>query len=93
MSDVLPSIDHARDRLLARIYHFSQNEEPSAVVEEDRAVLYAYSKCLLLIISSIRSLTFIIVLVTGQLSKEITSILQDIRDLFGILSEDVVQFV
>ncbi|KAJ6140417.1 hypothetical protein N7470_010422 [Penicillium chermesinum] len=46
LSDVLPSVDHARDRLLARIYHFSQGEESSAMVEEDRALLYAYSKLL-----------------------------------------------
>lgn len=48
MSDVLPSIDHARDRLLARIYRFSQSEESSVTEEEDRALLYAYSKFALL---------------------------------------------
>lgn len=34
-----------------------------------------------------------IVLVTGQLSKEISEILADIGQLFGVLSEDVLQMV
>lgn len=32
-----------------------------------------------------------VVLVTGQLSKEISEILADIGQLFGVLSEDVLQ--
>ena len=32
-----------------------------------------------------------LVLVTGQLSKEISEILADIGQLFGVLSEDVLQ--
>lgn len=35
----------------------------------------------------------ILVLVTGQLSKEIMEIIGDIGELFGVLSEDVVQLV
>lgn len=34
---------------------------------------------------------FCLVLVTGQLSKEISEILADIGQLFGVLSEDVLQ--
>jgi len=33
------------------------------------------------------------VLVTGQLSKEINEIITEIGQLFGVLSEDVVQLV
>ncbi|KAJ5291158.1 Transcriptional coactivator SAGA-type complex Ada1/Tada1 [Penicillium angulare] len=43
LSDVLPSIDHARDRLLARIYRYRQDHEVSQLTtDEDCALLYAY---------------------------------------------------
>jgi hypothetical protein len=46
MSDVLPNIEHARDRLLARISRFRQDGEASrATVDEDYALLYSYSEC------------------------------------------------
>lgn len=45
LSDVLPSIDHARDRLLARIYRYRLDREASQqTTDEDCALLYAYSK-------------------------------------------------
>ncbi|KAJ5724902.1 hypothetical protein N7493_006630 [Penicillium malachiteum] len=76
LSDVLPSIDHARDRLLGRIYRYRQDHEVSQLTtDEDCALLYAY------------------ILVTGQLSREIMEIIADIGQLFGVLSEDVVQLV
>ncbi|KAJ5635537.1 Transcriptional coactivator SAGA-type complex Ada1/Tada1 [Penicillium longicatenatum] len=44
LSDVLPSIDHARDRLLARIYRYRQDHEASKLTtDEDCALLYAYT--------------------------------------------------
>lgn len=47
LSDVLPSVDHARDRLLARIYRFRQDPEASQqTTDEDCALLYAYSEFL-----------------------------------------------
>ncbi|KGO71587.1 Brefeldin A-sensitivity protein 4 [Penicillium italicum] len=67
LNDVLPSIEHARDRLLARIYRYRQDREASQeTTDEDCALLYAY------------------ILVTGQLSKEITEIIAEIGQLFGI---------
>lgn len=43
--DVLPSIEHARDRLLARIFRYRQDQEVSRVsTDEDYALIYAYSK-------------------------------------------------
>ena len=45
LNDVLPSIDHARDRLLARIYRYRQDQEALLVTtDEDSALLYAYSE-------------------------------------------------
>ncbi|KAJ5823095.1 Brefeldin A-sensitivity protein 4 [Penicillium robsamsonii] len=74
LSDVLPSIEHARDRLLARIYRYRLDRQASQhTTDEDCALLYAY------------------ILVTGQLSNEITEIIAEIGQLFGVLSEDVVQ--
>ncbi|KAJ5169325.1 Brefeldin A-sensitivity protein 4 [Penicillium coprophilum] len=74
LSDVLPSIEHARDRLLARIYRYRLDRQASQqTTDEDCALLYAY------------------ILVTGQLSNEITEIIAEIGQLFGVLNEDVVQ--
>ncbi|CAG8144102.1 unnamed protein product [Penicillium salamii] len=43
LSDVLPSIEHARDRLLARIYRYRLDREASQqTTDEDCALLYAY---------------------------------------------------
>lgn len=98
LNDVLPSIDHARDRLLARIYRYRQDHEASQLItDEDCALLYAYSVYFLSQGSHFRrtlqaNLIFTFtVLVTGQLSKEITGIIAEIGQLFGVLSEDVVQ--
>lgn len=45
LSDVLPSIEHARDRLLARIYRYRLDREASEqTTDEDCALLYAYSE-------------------------------------------------
>lgn len=42
--DVLPSIEHARDRLLARIFRYRQDQEASRLsTDEDYALIYAYS--------------------------------------------------
>ncbi|KAJ5545129.1 Brefeldin A-sensitivity protein 4 [Penicillium sp. DV-2018c] len=67
LSDVLPSIEHARDRLLARIHRYRLDREASPhATDEDCALLYAY------------------ILVTGQLSNEITEIIAEIGQLFGV---------
>lgn len=42
--DVLPSVEHSRDRLLARIFRYRQDEEASrCTTDEDFALIYAYS--------------------------------------------------
>lgn len=46
LNDVLPSIEHARDRLLARLFHYRKDPEASQLsTDEDYALLYAYGKC------------------------------------------------
>lgn len=48
LNDVLPSIDHARDRLLARIYRYRQDHEEAQLTrDEDCALVYAFSKFIL----------------------------------------------
>ncbi|PYI01070.1 WD40 repeat-like protein [Aspergillus sclerotiicarbonarius CBS 121057] len=43
LSDVLPSVEHARDRLLARLFHYRKDPEVSrSSTDEDYALLYAY---------------------------------------------------
>ncbi|KAE8390039.1 WD40 repeat-like protein [Aspergillus alliaceus] len=44
LSDVFPSIEHARDRLLARLFHYRKDHEASRLsTDEDYALLYAYA--------------------------------------------------
>lgn len=45
MDDVLPSIDRARDRLLARIFHYRRDKDASRVTtDEDYALPYSYGE-------------------------------------------------
>ena len=47
LNNALPSTDHARDRLLARIFTYRRNDRAVRTVsDEDFALLYAYGeKC------------------------------------------------
>lgn len=43
LNDALPNIQHARDRLLARIFHYRlENEVSLHTTDSDYALLYAY---------------------------------------------------
>jgi len=45
LNDVLPNIEHSRDRLLAKIFDFRRsNENNSNIVDSDYELLYAYGK-------------------------------------------------
>ena len=91
MNGALPSVDHTRDRLLAKVFRFRQEEKNQAgASDEDFELLYAYGEI------SIRLYRFgyadqSLALVTGQLSKEIKDIGQEIEKLFGVLNEDLLK--
>ncbi|KAK8183256.1 Fusaric acid resistance protein-like-domain-containing protein [Phyllosticta capitalensis] len=73
LNDALPSVDHTRDRLLAKIFEFRKNAAESdnhVATDEDYELLYAYA------------------LVTGQLAQDIANLGQDIEQLYGVLNED-----
>ncbi|KKK25597.1 hypothetical protein ARAM_005106 [Aspergillus rambellii] len=45
LSDGLPSVENARDRLLARLFHYRKDPEASQLsTDEDYALLYAYAR-------------------------------------------------
>lgn len=45
LNDALPNIQHARDRLLARIFHYRlETESSSHTTDSDYALLYAYGR-------------------------------------------------
>jgi hypothetical protein len=47
LNDALPNIQHARDRLLARIFHYRlENEVSLHTTDSDYALLYAYGMSL-----------------------------------------------
>ncbi|KAL2809289.1 transcriptional regulator of RNA polII, SAGA, subunit-domain-containing protein [Aspergillus granulosus] len=46
LNDNLPNVEHARDRLLARLFHYRKDSEASQLsTDEDYALLYAYGMC------------------------------------------------
>lgn len=48
LNEALPSTDHARDRLLAKIFRFRRDSEvPSEQRDEDFTLLYAYGKMII----------------------------------------------
>ena len=75
IDESVPEIDHARDRLLAKVYHYRQDVAPQSrkATDEDYELLYAYA------------------LVTAQIAKEIESSGKVIEKLYGTLSEDLLQ--
>lgn len=49
LNEALPSTDHARDRLLAKIFRFRRNHQgQSGATDDDYALLYAYGEVVLL---------------------------------------------
>ncbi|RAL07575.1 WD40 repeat-like protein [Aspergillus homomorphus CBS 101889] len=49
LSDALPNVEHARDRLLARLFHYRKDPEASRLsTDEDYALLYAYDLVLVI---------------------------------------------
>jgi hypothetical protein len=77
INDALPRTTDSRDRLLAKIYQFRQDEieaEGGPIAkDQDYEILYAYA------------------LVTGQLSEEIIKVEKEIERLFGVLDEDLLR--
>jgi len=43
LNEALPSTDHARDRLLAKVFRFRKEKVDSGATDEDFALLYAYA--------------------------------------------------
>lgn len=49
LNEALPNTDNARDRLLAKIFHYRKEEmQDASYDDEDFELLYAYGMCLLL---------------------------------------------
>ena len=44
LNDVLPKIEHARDRLLAKIFDFRKSPGGDIATDEDYELLYAYGR-------------------------------------------------
>ncbi|CAL5874923.1 uncharacterized protein PFLUO_LOCUS9225 [Penicillium psychrofluorescens] len=75
LNDVLPSIDHARDRLLARIYRYRQDREASQkTTDEDCALLYAYILVTGQLSSEIMAIIGVIGQLLGVLSEDVVAL-------------------
>jgi uncharacterized membrane protein YhfC len=90
LNDVLPNVEHTRDRLLAKVFEFRQTGLGKVIAkDEDYELLYAYGKSMASIFQATgRLLTFYLALVTGQLAHDLGIIGQEIEKLYGVLSEE-----
>lgn len=78
LSDAIPNIVNARERLLTKIYQYRTNAangqaEFRVVDDADYEILYAYT------------------LVTGQLAAEIRKVEKEVENLFGVMNEDSLE--
>lgn len=90
--DALPNTEHARDRLLARIFCYRKNDEVSHITtDEDFALLYAYGMFCSVAATCRYYSKHCAALVTGQLSKEIKEVIKEVENLFGVLNEDLLK--
>lgn len=56
LNEALPNTDNARDRLLAKIFHYRKKEmQDASYDDEDFELLYAYGICSLELYSKIQS--------------------------------------
>jgi hypothetical protein len=87
LNDVLPNVEHTRDRLLAKVFEFRQTGLGRVIArDEDYELLYAYGKSSILLRQYGANLS--IALVTGQLAHDLNLIGQEIEKLYGVLSEE-----
>ena len=91
LNGALPSTEHARDRLLAKIFRFRR--ENQTFKDKAFVLLYAYSKTatypLQMCIFWLEQI--MIALVTGQISNEIREVFKEVESLFGTLNEDLLK--
>jgi hypothetical protein len=89
LNDVLPNVEHTRDRLLAKVFEFRQTGLGKVIAkDEDYELLYAYGEsdgCHTCIWISTDAYT---ALVTAQLAHDLGIIGQEIEKLYGVLSEE-----
>lgn len=91
LNDALPNTDHARERFLTRIFKYRKaHSNTQSKDDEDFALFYAYGK-FFHTEACCSSTNAIAVLVTGQISKEISEIVQVLENLFGVLDEDLLK--
>ena len=92
MNGALPSVTHTRDRLLAKMFRFRQEEKDKVgATDEDFELLYAFGKLLKDTCGGMRKTDLMIALVTGQLSEDIKGLGEEIEKLFGVLNEDLLK--
>lgn len=90
LNDVLPNVEHTRDRLLAKVFEFRQTGLGKVIAkDEDYELLYAYGESRLCITLEMNHFTDVrAALVTGQLAHDLGIIGQEIEKLYGVLSEE-----
>lgn len=93
LNDTMPNTEHARDRLLAKIFCYRKNDGlVNEMDDEDFALLYAYGKDVYNTKPrSNTNRTSDIALVTGQLSKEINEVSLEMEILFGSVDEHLLK--
>ena len=93
LNDSLPSTEHSRDRLLAKIYASrSDTNRSQASTEEDFSLIYIYGMPPVSASRRIAGINayYTVVLVTSQLSAEIAKLGDELEELYGRLDDDVL---
>jgi len=90
LNDVLPNIEHTRDRLLAKVFDFRQTGLGKEIAkDEDYELLYAYGKYSIVMERLETSVLMLCTaLVTAQLAHNLNTIGQEIEKLYGVLNEE-----
>jgi hypothetical protein len=90
LNDVLPNIEHTRDRLLAKVFEFRHTGLGKVIArDEDYELLYAYGESFSVIATQLyKVLIIMIALSTRQLAQDLKIIGQEIEKLYGVLSEE-----
>ncbi|VBB75103.1 Putative protein of unknown function [Podospora comata] len=104
LTDAVPSVDRTRDRLLAKIFQFRKEHNPSVVLDYSSSNAGSGSigssgmgfGGLLGKLSHLNveerdyALLYAYALVTGQVSEELKVVAKEIEGLFGVLDEDAL---
>lgn len=89
LSDAVPSTGNARDRLLAKI--FGYRKDVGGLEEGIDDEVEGEGEGMVVANDEDYEMLYAFILVTGQLSEEISKVERIIEELFGVMDEDMIR--